>query len=191
MDHTLIVIDGLPGSGKSTTAEWLTRQLHQNGVDAFWLQETDVTHPLWWYDFWNGTDYQPPDFDNAPIEIFIKASLEKWRGFADKARTVNKTIVAESVFFQNAVAMFLMGGTEQTKLREYAYEVQSITRGLNPALIYFYQNDVAGALRRICDLRGRDFETELFSNMEQFPFLKQQGLKGFNGVTALWRESAS
>ncbi len=188
VDYSLIVIDGLPGSGKSTTAEWLTHQLRQNGVDAFWLQETDTSHPLWWYDFWNGKDYQLPDFDNMPSEIFIEASLKKWKGFAEQTRTVDKTIVAESVFFQNAVAMFLMGGAEPAALREYAREVQNITRGLNPHLVYFHQNDVAGALRRICDLRGKEFEAELFSNMEQFPFLRQRGLMGFEGVSALWRE---
>lgn len=188
MDSRLIVIDGLPGSGKSTTAEWLTHQLHQNGVDAYWLKETHTSHPLWWYDFWNGIDYLVPDFDNIPIELFIETSIKKWMDFAALAKTSDKLYVAESVFFQNAVAMFFMGGAPSALLMEYAREVQKITSGLNPTLIYFYQNDIAGALRRICNLRGKEFEEELFSNMERCPCLKQRGLRGFEGVTTLWQE---
>lgn len=188
MDSTLIVLDGLPGSGKSTTAEWLAQQLRHNGIAVYWLQETDLSHPLWWYEFWNGTDYQPPDFDHTPIEVFIETSLEKWRSFTVQARLSDGLIVAESVFFQNAIAMFVMGGAQPALLMEYAREVQRIIGALHPVLIYFQQNDIADALRRICDLRGRDFEDELFTNMECFPYLKQRELKGFEGVTILWRE---
>ncbi len=187
-DTKLIVIDGLPGSGKTTAAEWLTRQLQQRGVAVQFLPESDTAHPLWWYDYWDGMEYHPPDFDNIPIETFIETSLVKWKDFAASLKESNRRYVAESIFFQNAVGTFLMGGAAPVRLSEYAREVQRIARDLDPILIYFRQGDAAGALRKICAIRGRDFEHELLANMERFPYLKRGDLKGLDGVTALWRD---
>jgi len=183
----LIVLDGLPGSGKSTTAEWLTLQLQRNGVNAVLLLESDVSHPLWWYNYWNGTEYLPPDFTTIPIETHIETSLQRWQAFVHTVIASDQLYVAESVFFQNAIAMFVIGGAEPGVLMDYANEVQMIARDLHPALIYFYHNDVALALRRICAIRGREFEDELLYHMESFPFLKQRNLQGLDGVTILWQ----
>jgi hypothetical protein len=184
----LIVLDGLPGSGKSTTGQWLTSQLQEHGLNTRWLPEADVSHPLWWYEHWNGTDYQLPDFENTPVEMFMQTSLGKWKDFTALTHTSGQQYVAESVFFQNSVAMFLMGGAKPVTLVEYAQDVQKITQSLEPILIYFRQNDVAVALRKICTQRGQDFEEELIHNMEQFPYLNQRKLKGLDGVTTLWRD---
>jgi len=72
----LIVLDGLPGSGKSTTGQWLTSQLQEHGLNTRWLPEADVSHPLWWYEHWNGTDYQLPDFENTQSKCLCKQASE-------------------------------------------------------------------------------------------------------------------
>jgi hypothetical protein len=188
LDSHLIVLDGLPGSGKTTTGQWLTSLLQGHGLNVRWLPEAEVSHPLWWYQHWNGAEYQPPDFESTPIETFIQTSLRKWKDFVDRALTNVQLHVAESLFFQNAVAMFLMGGARPAMLFEYAQDVQAIAQNLNPILIYFRHVDTATALRKICTLRGQTFEDELIHNMEQFPYLRQRGLKGLKGVTTLWSE---
>lgn len=185
IDTRLIVLDGLPGSGKTTTAEWLTAQLQQQNIQTWHLVESDITHPLWWYQFWDGNDYLTPDFDTIAIETFLEASLSKWRGFVDSS---NQLVITESVFFQDAIAMFLMGGATPTRLMEYAREVQQIAQALNPVLIYYRQSDVSSALQKICAIRGKEFEDELVTNMENFPHLKQRKLKGLDGVATLWQD---
>ena len=187
IDTKLIVIDGLSGSGKTTTAEWLTSRLEQQGTKIWYLPEYDTAHPLWWYRYWDGSAYLTPDFDNSPIETFLETSLSKWRGFVDSMHTSNQIVLAESVFFQDAVAMFLMGGAAPIRLMEYAREVQQIAQALDPVLIYFRQNDVRGALRRICSIRGPEFENDLVANMESFPYLKLRNLKGLDGIAVLWQ----
>jgi len=188
IDTKLIIIDGLSGSGKTTTAEWLTLQFQQRELKTWYLPEYDTAHPLWWYRYWDGNDYLTPDFDNIPIETFLEQSLSKWRGFVDSMHTADQIMLAESVFFQDAVAMFLMGGAAPIRLMEYAREVQQIVQALDPVLIYFRQNDVPGALQRICAIRGPEFENELVTNMESFPYLKLRNLNGLDGVAVLWQE---
>jgi hypothetical protein len=184
----LIVLDGLPGSGKTTTGQWLTARLQAHGLKAYWLPEAEISHPLWWYQHWNGMEYQPPDFKNTPIEAFIQNSLGKWKDFTESALATDRLIVAESVFFQNAVAMFLMGGAMPGRLVEYAQAVQEIARNLNPVMIYFRQDDPAASLKRICAVRGEAFQDELIHNMEKFPYLSQRGLKGLDGIAMLWSD---
>jgi len=185
IDTNLIVIDGLPGSGKTTTAEWLTAQLQQHDIQLVYLSEYDTQHPLWWYQYWDGNNYLTPDFDNIPIGTFIQQSLSAWKGFVNLS---HQLVLAESVFFQNAVAMFLMGGATSSQLMKYARTVQEIVQVLNPVLIYFRQNDIPNALQKICTIRGREFENELVENMESFPYLKQHNLKGLDSVAMLWND---
>lgn len=42
----LIMIEGLPGSGKSTIAQFVAHQLKGNGIKAEWYYEVGVEHPL-------------------------------------------------------------------------------------------------------------------------------------------------
>lgn len=184
----LVVLDGLPGSGKTTTGQWLTSKLQAHGLNIRWLPETEVSHLLWWYEHWNGTNYQVPDFEKISVETYLQTSLGKWQDFTDVTCKSDQRYIAESVFFQNAVAMFLMGGAQQAMLLAYAQEVQNITKSLNPILIYFYQNNVAATLRKICTLRGQAFEEELIHHMERFPYLRRRKLKGLYGVTMLWQD---
>lgn len=189
LDTKLIVIDGLSGSGKTTTIKWLAHQFEQHNISAKYLFEFDTTHPLWWYEYWDGTDYRTPDFDSILVETFIQNSLANWRGFAGSLQESDRLIVAESVFFQDAIAIFLMGDADPKRLMDYAREVQQIAQKINPVLIYFRQTDPINSLRRICALRGPEFEQELLTNMESFPYLKRRNLQGLDGLSQLWVET--
>lgn len=185
----LILFDGLPGSGKSTTAQWLVKFLRQKQIDAVFLPEALIEHPLWWYQVWDGREYKTPDFIHIPIQAFMQTSLHKWKGFTKQA--TGRVSIVESFFFQNTVGMFMMGGAEPTSLMEYTLEVQQIIRLMNPILIYFRQIHPASALRRVCSIRGKEFETELVENMESFPYLRQRKLTGLDGVASLWENIQS
>lgn len=184
----LIVLDGLPGAGKTTNGQWLARYMGEHGQTVSFLAEFDTAHPLWWYDYWDGNDYHPPEYHNNPIESFLSNSLDRWREFtATKQTTPGSVVVAESLFFQDAVSMFLMGDAAPETLKAYAHTVQRLAQPLNPMLIYFRQPDVSAALQRICTIRGSDFQQELVANMESFPYLKHRRLTGLAGIAQLWQ----
>lgn len=46
MHHKQIMIDGIMGSGKTSTAQYFTRQLDLNGFDAIWHHEEGENHPV-------------------------------------------------------------------------------------------------------------------------------------------------
>jgi adenylylsulfate kinase-like enzyme len=41
-----ILVEGLTGSGKSTMAHFIARQLNYNGIAASWLHEGEISHPV-------------------------------------------------------------------------------------------------------------------------------------------------
>ena len=46
MDGKLILVEGLPGSGKSSTAQFICDQLQRNGHRARWYYEDETPHPV-------------------------------------------------------------------------------------------------------------------------------------------------
>jgi DNA polymerase III delta prime subunit len=46
MDARIILVEGFPGCGKSTTAQWLARQFRAAGPPAEWFYEGQRPHPM-------------------------------------------------------------------------------------------------------------------------------------------------
>jgi hypothetical protein len=185
----LILADGMSGLGKSTLCQWLELQLQRNKINARWLFEADVPHPLHWWEYWDGDTSRPPDFERRTPTQHIEASVAKWRAFAAAINRSDDVWVVESALFLLGIGMLLQADASPAALIEYGLRVQTIIQDLNPLLIYFRQPDVAAHARKICSIRGIALERELIANMERTPYFKHRGLKGFAGVVQLWQET--
>lgn len=74
MQTNLIIVEGLPASGKSTTAAMIAEELRKNGKKIICVDEGEQEHPA---------DYANYDFPNFRTER--KAILDKWHSFVEKA----------------------------------------------------------------------------------------------------------
>jgi len=88
-----IFIEGIMGSGKSTTALFLTEHLQKNGIAAQFMSEggplrvaLDLPHP-------NGV------WLDVTIEEYIELSLLKWRAFAQEARQCEMVTACDGLLF--------------------------------------------------------------------------------------------
>jgi hypothetical protein len=113
LNTKLILVDGLPGSGKSTTAQWLELQLRRNGFAAHWIHEANVPHPLWFGGI-DGSRFTLPDFERTTPGALIQSGLDKWRRFTDTVRASDTIYVVESYPFLNAMGILLWGDIELT-----------------------------------------------------------------------------
>lgn len=81
-DTRFIFVEGIMGSGKSTTAWFLTEQLQNNGFSAHFLAEgptiDQLEHPLR-----VATTLPHPNavWLDIGVEMYIALSLQKWRDF--------------------------------------------------------------------------------------------------------------
>ena len=88
----LIIVEGLPGSGKSTTAAMVAAELEARGKDVVCVDEGAANHPA------DVGDYDFPDFASECATI-----LDTWRAFAAHAEP-DTTYVFNCVLLQNRCA---------------------------------------------------------------------------------------
>ncbi len=91
----LILIEGMIGAGKTTTAGWVEDWLAGRGEDARAFSEFDEDQPIRTraVDQLRGQPAQEPDAYAA----------SQWRRLAERCRPGRPTLILESVFLQNSV----------------------------------------------------------------------------------------
>ena len=81
----IIFVDGITGSGKSTTSSFITKQLNKNGIKAKWPTEHDEVHPL--------EDLKK--LENETDDDYAKRTLsdypQKWIDFVAKITVIFKS----------------------------------------------------------------------------------------------------
>jgi DNA polymerase III delta prime subunit len=94
----LVFVEGVPGTGKSTTAQFLARQLIRHGRPARWFYEEQVPNPF-------VPEIHPSEYRDW--HHFINLRVERWQEFARAAAVSTETLVAESVLLQAPVFTML------------------------------------------------------------------------------------
>ena len=170
----LILVEGLPGSGKSTTAHLLTRQLRRQGYDARWYYEQQTPHPL-------------PYRAARDVSEFVQASLREWRGLAGQACEEEGITVLESSFFQHALLGLLAHDVDARTLDAYLGARQELIERLEPKLIFLHREDVTGAVNEVCRVRGEGWQEHFVGVATHNPYSHHRGLTGLAGATEFMR----
>jgi thymidylate kinase len=148
----LIIIDGMPGSGKSTTADIISERLNSLNINNLLFLETSEGNPL----FIN-TPAMISLSDDDAADQFIEMVKTIYTNFVQKNLLGDEVVIIESVIFQGIVSVSLLKGLNPKKLLELTHFIEQTIAPLKPSLIYYYQMDVEKNWRRICDIRGADF----------------------------------
>jgi len=177
----LILIEGFPGAGKSTTAQFLARVVARRGSRARWIYEGEVPNPL----------VPPvPAGDYQSWEQFVDIRAERWRAFAAAAGDHDVTIVPESALLQLPVFTMLRRNVEASIIAGLVNRLVEAVAHLRPKLIYLARRDPEAALRAISERRGLSWLLQHAGSSEGFPFTQARGLSGFAGLFAYWRAHA-
>jgi hypothetical protein len=178
LDTKLILVDGLPGSGKSTTAQFIALQLERNHIPARWFYELEHFHPIHAFHVWS----------REGPEKFLETTLENWRSFVMKGKCLDEVNILESTLFQSTVRLLLQSDIPRQTIIEYTLHTQEIIKELQPVLIYFSSPDVARALREICEKRKKVWEQYFIRVIDGSPYGKNHLLQNFEGVVTFFQE---
>lgn len=177
----LILIEGFPGGGKSTTAQFLARLLARRGARARWICEAEVPNPL----------VPPvPAGDDQSWEQFVEMRVARWRAFAAAAIDHDATVVPESALLQLPVFTLLRRNVETAVITELIGRLVEAVAPLRPTLIYLTRRDPETALRALGESRGLSWLLHHAGSSDGFPFTQARGLSGFDGLFAYWRAHA-
>jgi hypothetical protein len=173
----LVLIEGLPGSGKSTTAHLLARHVESLGLPARWYYEHEESHPIFHY----------PDVLEAVRQRrirdgFFQDAVERWRRYAATLAADGNWGILESSFFQTAVNPMLLLHTSEPQIAAYVQEVEDAIGPARPILVLLRRRDVERAVREAAALRGPWFLEFLESTVSASLYGSANSLDGLDGV---------
>ena len=151
METRLILIEGLPGSGKTTTAEWICEWLRETGAAAEWFLETLHDHPV----------IDRPTLKTPREPGYVDRCVSRWRAFADAVvdDPASPVQVLEGCFFQSTVRFLLEhdhpdGEPERARARRHGWVGRE-------GLVEFYAHyrEVCDGLVARCELPVLEIDT--------------------------------
>jgi len=182
IDTNLILVDGLPGSGKSTTAQRMFLHLINNGYDVRWYYEHETPHPIYGYDkIETALDQGAPG-----LHALLKQATENWRGLAESVGVNSQIAILDGALFQTTVGLLRSLRRDEATITSEGLYIAELLRPLQPTLIYFYQTDVAGALRRTAAERGEEFVALLAHRLARTPYGKENNLDSLEAFIAFF-----
>jgi len=164
----LILIEGLGGSGKTSTVSYLNDSLRQRNFDVTAIYERSDSHPK----------FNFPRF----VENYAERMLEEWQLFLDERERVGQICVMEGHGWQPMAEFMYLAGCSRSAVLGFCDKIEAIISPLNPLIIYYTVDDVANHLERIAQMRGRDW----IDFMEQRD-VEHHGLDAFgNSLLTFW-----
>jgi len=172
----LIMLEGLPATGKSTISDFLRMQLERNGKKAKWIHEVASPHPLLLYPE-DGLQTWNPSLDE-----YEASALEKWALFSGTAMRDEGTVyVLDSSFFQAQIFFFLWNNAPYERLEKFIYKLYDAVKRLRPALIYLYRENTEASIAYLEKDRGIDGLESIWQRDKARPYYRDKpaGAEGF------------
>jgi hypothetical protein len=181
----LVVVEGIMGSGKSTTVQYIASYLLSRNLPAEPVTEIVNPHPV------RATDdlshfYQPWIDVTAPE--LAERSLAKWRRFVELTRARETLPVVDGQMFHGDLTNLFVMDLGLDAIVCYSRALEDIVRPLGPLLVYLYQDDVEQAIRTIAARRGPDWVKYQVDWKLQAPYCRRLGLSGLEGLIALYKD---
>lgn len=183
----LILVEGMPGAGKSTLAQGVLRHLGANGIGARWWYEEDAAHPV--YCFRNAEELRQvvADLGSGQHGRVIGAALARWREFAASAAAGDEVVVLDGCLFGYLTWSLFPFNVPEGGILAYVSEVASILNDVGACVVSLRPDGVAASWRRLFAARGEAWAQSAVARATKSPYGERRGLAGFEGLVAYWQ----
>ncbi len=163
----LILIEGLPGAGKTTASVHLGTFLQRHGMDCKWYLEKDEPHPIACLDF--------------KLKDLSRKLPHLWTTFTKRARQDPTITIIESRLWQNTALFMFMSEFPVAEIIQLHQLVWQVLAPLAPILVYLHQDHVESALRRLYTFRDEKWLNRTLETTCRYPWFQSRGLTDFTG----------
>ncbi len=178
----LILVEGISGSGKSSTAHYLSRQLDKNNIKNRWFHEEEKEHPL----FYDRKKPMEPGIDRT--EYFIENYPQQWANFAKQIEEYDGVCIIESFLTQFSLIPLIMKSYSEEKIQNFIKQLYLQIEPLNPVIVFNYYNDVKFGLDLNLSRRGKEWENWYLNHVASTPFAKENNLDGYNAALSVMQK---
>ena len=181
LDTRLIIVTGISGTGKSTTAKWLSSVLQKNGIKINYLHEECENHPIRSDEFSHGALTSEADMD-----INCGLMLDRWAAFRDTVLSSDQPVLLEACLYENIVRYFFECNYPQAKILKFYDDLMDLLAPLAPAIIHLRTSDVYRTFQRVFPIRG-DWWRKLILE-DRCKYFVEHGYSGEEGNYQLARD---
>jgi len=176
----LILVEGMIGSGKTTTAGRLGDWLSGRGEDVRAFDEGAADHPI--------RTRRVDELLAAPAPADPDAySAGQWRRLAERCLRDGQTVILESIFLQNSVMPAFIDGASAATVDQICTEIQRQAAPAEPFLVYLRPTDIAAAIARVHQARGEPWSSRNLAFVENSPWARHRNLRGRDAVVGLYQ----
>jgi len=183
--YGLVIVEGIMGSGKSTTMRLIAQRLHDAGQQALAIHERTEPHPVratdeleHWFEPWR----------DATPEHLAGRALAKWSTFVQDVQAKRCIPVMDGQLFHGDLTHLLLMEAESELIASYVQALAKVITPLNPFVLYLWQEDVDRAIRTVCAERGQEWVEYQVNWKLAAPYCVSRNLRGLDGLIALYRD---
>jgi hypothetical protein len=184
IETRLVLVEGIPGSGKTSTAEWIAGWLEGRGIAADWSREERHDHPV----------IDRPTLRTSREPGYADRCIARWRDFASAVRRSRKpqVHVLEGCFFQSTVRPMLEHEHPLSETHHYTTETVRAIATLSPRFVYLRAPDARQFLEaHVVSRKGVDIVSKIAAYTETTACARKHdwvGLPGMIEFYARYRE---
>ncbi len=175
----MILFEGLPGSGKSTSSQAIYLALRRAGQNVLWFAEDQRPHPL--------VDDTPLAEIGDPSQLAEYALLQ-WRRLATEARTSDSMLVFDAALFGMTLGTLLRADTALEVMTATVLAIEAEIADLDPVVVYLLPADVDAAFDVTLERRGDTWVTYFAGEISQSPYALARGETGVDLVRTYLKE---
>jgi hypothetical protein len=171
----LVLVEGLPFSGKSTLSEFLAEQLTLNGIEAEWVSEGTMLSRYFPGVMHGLEEERPPQ----PAEL-----RWEWDAFAEAIAASDRTIVLDSAFSYAAVHPLVWLNLQDEAIHRHLRAIRASCQPLNPKVIHLLVDPTITLPASIVE-RGEVWREHIIGQSDANPHQQAKGLSGLDGAIQL------
>ncbi len=178
-DTRIILVEGMPGTGKSTVSQFINLQLNANGQPAYWCHEERTPHPLHLF-------YEPEK--HISWSDYSNETVSRWQSYAHELHGQDQIAVLDAAILQNHVRSMLIFDCDRNAILDLVRRIENLIASLDPVLIYLKPKDVERNFRDVVDVRGQRMLELWIEAHDQYPYTRRAQAGGHPGFIAFWEE---
>jgi len=178
-DTGLVLVDGMPGTGKSTAAQFVCSTLRESGLRCRWHHEERAAHPVQL--FYSSEQH-------ASGVSYAEEAIARWSSYAEELGERDQVDVLDAALLQNHVRSMLLFDCERHSIFDLARRIEERINPVMPVFVYMRPTGISELFERVSEVRGGRLLDRWIESQEQFPYARNSELMGYDGFLSFWRE---